>query len=264
MEAVWPNEIRRFHFPLGKADQSKALEHFFALVFQQALNNADENVLDFALKRTRGVSIYPENWRLYETFLLKAARSNATVLPACIQILVNYNYRGFPLDQDRISKLINDLIREHAPLGNTAEVSWALFLAKGLALKIGKPAIKNLSALENPIYALLALDLKNRGLIGDLDTKLWRRSMNDDGLTSAMWLLAYEADLKGWLKGTPASFVDNHPFFGPLKKKKISFYDEKKNVTDLTKIVPKKPSAAAISLAQSLNFPITAIGDFEY
>jgi hypothetical protein len=201
---------------------------------------------------------------LYETFLLKAARSNATVLPACIQILVNYNYRGFPLDKSRVSKLINDLIRDHAPLANTAEVSWALFLAKGLALKIEKSASESLSALENPFCALVALDLKNRGLIGKLDTKLWRRSMNDDGLISAMWLLAYEADLKGWLKGASASFVDNHPYFGPLKKKKISLYDEKKNVTDLTKIVPKKPSVAAVTLAQLLNFPMTIFAEFEY
>jgi hypothetical protein len=35
IEAVWPSEIRRFHFPPGKSSQSKALEHFFALVFQQ-------------------------------------------------------------------------------------------------------------------------------------------------------------------------------------------------------------------------------------
>ncbi len=264
VEAVWPNEIRRFYFPPGKSPQQRALEHFFTIVFHHAAANPEENVIDFALKRTRGVSISRENWRLYETFLLKAARSNGTVLPGCIQVLVNYNFRGFPLDKDRISKLINDLIREHAPLGNTAEVSWALFLAKGLKLKIDKSAANLVSSLENPVCALLALDLKKRKLIGQLDTRLWRRSMNADGLKSGMWLLAYEADIKGWLIGTPPDFVDVHPFFSVLKSKKVSFYDEKKNVSGLTKRVPKKPSSSVASFRQSANLPMSSIVGFEY
>jgi hypothetical protein len=53
------------------------------------------------------------------------------------------------------------------------------------------------------------------------------RSSKED---SAMWLFVYEATLKKWI--TPASpcFLDAHPLFGAMLRRKISFYDLAKNV----------------------------------
>ncbi len=59
-----------------------------------------------------------------------------------------------------------------------------------------------------------------------------------------MWLLAYESDLKGWLAEIPANFVENDEFFKHLRAKKISFYDEHKNVLHINKKKPRKRSAA--------------------
>jgi len=53
--------------------------------------------------------------------------------------------------------------------------------------------------------------------------------MNGDSLTDEMWLLAYEANFKGWLP-SPNNHVDSHPFFSVLKRKKVFFYDEGRNV----------------------------------
>ena len=171
--------------------------------------------------------MHKENWRMYESFILKAARSNATVIPVVVQILTSYNHNGFDLDKGRITKLIDDLITKNAPLGHHAEVAWALFLAKALNLIISKGAAKAVSGLESAVCALLALDIRENGLIeGSLDTGLWEQSMVDQGLSSNMWLLAYEADLKGWLEGKPKDFVDQNQYFCILKKKKISFYDK--------------------------------------
>ncbi len=76
--------------------------------------------------------------------------------------------------------------------------------------------------------------------------------MNEGGLTSNMWLLAYEAELKGWLTGaTP--YVDAHPYFSELKKRGVSFYNVNKNVTDISKIRPKPPSEALLKMLQQLS-----------
>ena len=54
--------------------------------------------------------------------------------------------------------------------------------------------------------------------------------MSSNGLRSNMWLLAYEADLKGWLHGLAVGHVEGDPYFSELKGKQISFYDTTKNV----------------------------------
>ena len=254
VDSLWPTELREYRFRGNASGQVRSLEHYFTKAFQFANENPDQNVLDYAVKRTKTVRILRNNWRSYETFLLKAARSNSTVIPAVVEILVSYNHNGYALGRDRIAKLIEDLVRKNAPLAHHAEVAWALFLAKALRLRISKGASKAVSGLESSVCGLLALDLDQNGLFdGALDASLWRQSMTPQGLRSHMWLLAYEADLKGWLKGSPTDFVDNDSYFNALKSKGISFYDVKRNVTHIRKQKPKRHSAAFLEFLQILS-----------
>jgi hypothetical protein len=196
-----------------------------------------------------------QNWHIYETHLLKAARANSTTLPAIVAIFASYNAWGYPVDKVRVAKLIEDLIRNAAPSAFHSEVAWALFSAKALKITLTAKSLAPVTELESSVCALIALDLKSLGLIdGQLNTKLWQQSMNEGGLTSNMWLLAYEAELKGWLTGaTP--YVDAHPYFSELKKRGVSFYNVKKNVTDISKIKPKPPSEALLKMLQQLSGP---------
>ena len=149
---------------------------------------------------------------------------------------------------------IEDVIRKNAPLAHHAEVAWALFLAKGLKLPISTKSARAISGLENAVTALIALDLRQTGLIGNgLDTELWSVSMTRQGLWSHMWLLAYEADLKGWLTGTTQDFVDKDPHFSVLKKRRVSFYNVKKNITHIKKQKPRKPSTALLEFLKEVN-----------
>jgi hypothetical protein len=50
-----------------------------------------------------------------------------------------------------------------------------------------------------------------------------------------MWLLVYEATLKGWIPSSNPCFVTTDEFFGPMLKKRIKFYDETINVTTTKK-----------------------------
>jgi hypothetical protein len=104
-----------------------------------------------------------ENWAVYESFLLKASRSNPTVIPATVQILVSYHQDGYALGRARVEKFVEDIVCKNAPLGQHAEVSWALFLAKSLALRLSTRAARAVSGLENSVTALIALDLRQRG-----------------------------------------------------------------------------------------------------
>ena len=164
VDSLWPTELREYPFRRNKRRQARSLEHYFTKSFQFANQNPDQNVLDYAVKRTKSLRIFPSNWHSYETFLLKAVRSSPLVIPTVVEILVSYNYNGYDLGRDRIAKLIEDLVRKNAPLGHHAEVAWALFLAKALRVKISRRACKAVIGLESSVCALLALDLNQNAL----------------------------------------------------------------------------------------------------
>ena len=252
-EAVWPSDLKKNKISTDPLKQKVSIEHFFAISFDYADKYKNQNVLDFAVKISRSIKISKKNWDLYETFILNAARASELVLPACAGVLINYFKLHYPLSMNRIKKLIDDTIQEHAPLGHHGEVSWALFLAKELSIKLDKLSAKAISRLESSICALLALDMHNKGLIPiGLNLSRWLQEMNVDSLCTEMWLLSYEAEIKGWLPvGTP-SHVDNHPQFKLLKSRKISFYDEKASVMPLKGDKQLKVIAGLAKLSASL------------
>jgi len=260
IESLWPAALKSVSFGVGIAGQRRSLEHYFSQAFHFATEYPRENVLSFAVSSSRALRVLPANWHTYETYLLKAARTNATTLPSIVQILASYNAWGYAVGKDRIAKLIEDLIRNNAPTAFHAEVAWALFLAKALSITLPARSLKPVTELESSVCALIALDLRSRGLIdGTLNTKLWQASMNDAGLTSNMWLLAYEAEFKGWLKGT-TPYVAAHPYFRELRAKNVSFYNTKRNVKDIRKAKPKPPSSALLALRARLAAPIGQTG----
>lgn len=216
------------------------LEYFKNLTFQLAEKHPRDNVLDFAVKVSRSFSVSSQNWNLYETFLLQSARASATVIPAVVQILANYNFRGYPIGTSRISKFVNDTISSSAPLLRHSEVAWALFLAKVLRLQIGKQNVRLVSHLDCSVCALIALDLEQLGLTEiPIPRANWGRHMNAAGLYSDMWLLAYEADLKGWLHSSSPGYVQADPFFAALRSRDISFYEETRNAPKLDRFKVK-------------------------
>lgn len=185
------------------------------------------------------------NWRAYETFLLRVARANPTTMPVVVQLIVSYNHNGYPVGKDRLRKLIEDVITKSAPVAHHSEVAWALFLAKALSIEVSENSAQAVCRMESSVCALLSLDLRQKGLIKKgLDTALWEQSLDADGLVSNMWLLAYEADLKGWLIPATPTFSTSHTYFGVLRKHKVSFYNEKRNVPHIskTKPLPKPPA----------------------
>lgn len=233
IDSQWPEELRGWKVPSGKW-QASSLSRYFNLAFSYSIQNTRDNVLDFAIKRTSSFRIEKKTWDVYESYLLKSVRTNETCLPAVAKVLVNYNLKSFPLEIQRIKKIIDDIVTRNAPLGRHGEVAWALFLAKALRIQISTDSARVLSQLESSVCALIALDIRQRGQIPKgLNLNLWKRSLNRDGLHSKMWLLAYESDVKGWLASSSPGYVSSDPYFSVLKKKRISFYSETKNVERL-------------------------------
>lgn len=149
-----------------------------------------------------------------------------------VQILIEARSNGRELPFERISKFVNDILLFHAPVGHAFEVAWALFLAKGLRLEVSEEGIAPVLTMESSACALIAIDLNRRGLIrnGFSDTQ-WLTYGTEDGLSSAMWLLAYEAAKKDWWSDGRRAYATGHPIFGPMIARGVYFYDENRNVT---------------------------------
>ncbi len=91
-----------------------------------------------------------------------------------------------------------------------------------------------MSKIDDPIVALVVLDIQSENLTRRrMDTSVWQQSMKSDELYSQAWLLAYEAETKGWLPiaNPNQGYVSSDPFFGILKNAAIEFYDFSRQVS---------------------------------
>jgi hypothetical protein len=245
VQPVWPTALRQIAISSEFAGQSKTIDHFFAQAFHFSAENKRSNVLLFAVNLLKSVDILKANWPQFETYLLKAARANATTIPVVVHLLAFYNAKSFLVKKDRIAKFIKDTVATGGPSAAHYEIVWALFLAKMLRITLPAAWVQPVTRLESSVCALVLLDLRQMGLIdGPIDVSLWTQAMTVKGLESNLWLVAYEADLKGWLTPPTAGFVQNHPYFAVLRRQNVSFYDKERRLKNVRRSKPKKPSDA--------------------
>lgn len=245
LQPVWPTALRQSAISSEFSEQAKTIDHYFAQAFHFAAEYKGQNVLRFAVNLLRSVDILKVNWPQFETYLLKAARANATTIPMVVHLLALYNAKGFPVKKDRIAKFIKDTVAKCGPSAAHFEIAWALFLAKTLKITLPADWVQPVTKLESSVCALILLDLRQMRLIdGTFDVSLWTQAMTKKGLESNLWLVAYEADLKGWLTPPVAGFVQNHPYFAVLRQRNVSFYDKERRLKNVRRSKPKKPSDA--------------------
>jgi hypothetical protein len=174
------------------------------------------------------------NTALYFDYMIRLTRKSASALPTLAQSLIEARSNGVPIPMDRVEKFICDVIRIHAPVGHAFEVSWALFIAKGLRIRLTREILFDVFKLESSLCALLCMDLNSRHLIkGGIDETTWLPYGTVEGLASPMWLLAYEAVRKGWWSDGRRDYVVNDRLFGPMLQRGVYFYDENRNVPRL-------------------------------
>lgn len=173
------------------------------------------------------VSIFDKNWGLYESLLLQCLSVEPGTAPAVIGELYKYHLR-MPLDRARITESLQQLIEDHAPLHHGSEVVWALWGAICLGCTLEAKVVEKSLLASDPCVALCALHVRAKGLTtGPVDVSPLEALMHDGELTDTQWLLAYEANVKGWLPNKGGKdFVMAHKHFGPMKAAGVSFYDE--------------------------------------
>ena len=211
--------------------QRDYIDRYFGAAVAHSDRADQDAVLKWAIKRSRSFRIEDGNFQYYIETVLRVSRRAPACLRALAQLLIDARFVGRPLPMDSIRKFVVDHVRIHAPSGHAFEVSWALFICKGLNMSLKRSEVSGVFSMRSSVCALLLMDLNARGLIdGGIDDRLWKRECaSASGLQSDMWLLSYEAVKKGWWTGAPTAYVSTDPFFGPLLARGVYFYSEERN-----------------------------------
>jgi Reverse transcriptase (RNA-dependent DNA polymerase) len=132
----WLSPLRRIGVGRVAAQQQDDLEHYLKNALFYADQNPRDQVLVYAIKRSRSFPLANSVWPYYVGFLLRICRKDARCIPVVAQILIESKHRGRPIDINLVEKYVGDTVRRSSETHSYFEVSWALFLAKALRIKV--------------------------------------------------------------------------------------------------------------------------------
>jgi len=225
-EPRWLREIRSFQFSPSPKKFGNELARYFDLVFAHAKENPHDHVVRYALARLRPTAMDPSNWPLYQQFISHATVHQLTVVDQYISNLLVGQQGGFAVDIDLAGNTLNYVIEQTALLEQHHEAAWGLWGLLSLQIPASTTAAERLEKSDNSAIAILALDAAHQGLMPTaLSSASWPSHMTTLDLYGEQWLLAYEANVKGWLPSIGSSdHVDSDPGFDFLKSAGVEFY----------------------------------------
>ncbi|QNP50377.1 RNA-directed DNA polymerase [Diaphorobacter aerolatus] len=226
VDDYWTRQLRNFEIAKHVRKQRSDIHHFFEFAKNIAAKNADENVMTYALKRASSVLIKPENWESFEAHICHIALSHPNTLQTISQILATYKVYAYKLNGRRIQRTLNTLIVEHAALGHHSEVAWCLWMCKELDIQLEQAGVDLVASMQSSVCALLLMDLSESGKLESApkDT-FWRSIDGEDSLREELWLMCYEAGIRGW-GGFNSARILADDYFKKLHAFGIRFYDQ--------------------------------------
>lgn len=241
-EDSWTHALRSIAIAPSGQRQRSDVNHYFELARDLARRHTNDGVMVYALRRIGSVILRLENWDAFESQLCLVAAAHPVTLQSIARLLSTYSRLGFPIGKQRLSRLVNSLITEHAPLEHHSEVAWCLWICKELDLAISSTNVDSVAAMDSSICALILLDLESTGsLPKTLASSHWKPFETASALWEEHWMLSYEAGVRGW-GGMSDTHVKADPYFEELRKLQIRFYDSGASMNPL---ITPKPSALA-------------------
>ena len=239
LDSSWASELRNFRFQKRGRGQLYDLYSYFNRAFELANEHPRNSVLSYAIRRLNSVLMDPVNWGDYQNLLFQCAMNEPGSLHNIIDQLLRYFRNTYTINSAQFRTVLGYLMQKHAPLGHGSEVAWALWGTLLFSISIDESIASIISRMDDPVVALLALDARNKGLITSTPSfSQWESKMNAQELYDDQWLLAYEANVKGWLPVPPGpDYVNSDPAFSFLKSNSVQFYDD----TISSSYQPKSP-----------------------
>jgi hypothetical protein len=242
-EDDWVHAIRAFHIENSGAERQRdSLHRYFSLVAELSRRHSDENVVKFALKRIVGTVFHPEVWPLFEAYLLRFGQMYHNCIQGITHIIATYAYNGYKTNASAIANFCATVISERASSEHHSEVTWALWMACELQVKLSARAVKAVQEMRSSICALLLLSLAKEDLLEvGIDKAFWEGLFDEGAMRGPLWLLAYEGVRAGWLTPSCTNEIKGSKIYAALNKNNIIFFDHAKRLAPL--FHPKDPVA---------------------
>lgn len=228
VEQQWVSRLRKLQIRTNSGQITDLID-YFSEAFSESKKSKTGSVLAYALSRIdrEKVLLNKQSWPVLEGLIYQAIAVEAGCIRNATILLCKLAISGYPINIDLLSRTISSVVSQAITHSYGSEIAWALWLAICFHIQIDSSVSAKLSKTQDPIIALIALHSKSLGLIPDLDIEYWRGFMVKDSLTNENWLLAYEANIKGWLSPkTGGDFVGVNAVFKHLKSRHVHFYDE--------------------------------------
>lgn len=251
-ENLWTSELRLLQIAdSSNSDvQAYTLYRFFERAFQLAKGNERDSVIKYAVARLRQTDISHPNWKLAFNAVTQCMVVDPSCLERAFEFIEIYKNAGYSVPLVRLKNALNKIIQTHAPLGHGSYVAWAIWGCLIFRIKITSKSIEDILTMEDAVVSLLFLHARSEKLasLAKKNLKTWDVYMVNDGLRGEMWLLSYEAKVKGWLtsKGVK-DHISSDGIFDFLRKQNVSFYDEKA-IGKWQKVVRRKKRVTKRSL----------------
>jgi hypothetical protein len=221
IEQPWRLKIRQWKLD-GTTLSSAALLEYFDMLFDLYRQNRNEPVLRYGIACLRS-SQFTDNELLLD-LLFQCIPIEPGTLKEALFLLQKLN---IGVQKKKLRPIINHLISFHGPMKHGSEVAWALWAAIHHQIKISARVMNSLRGFNDSIVGLLTLHAVEKGLVPISSREIWAPLMTATSLTDGNWLIAYEADLKGWLPSIDDNnHVESNEYFRQLKENDISFYDD--------------------------------------
>jgi Reverse transcriptase (RNA-dependent DNA polymerase) len=225
VEDSWTHTLRSFHIGADGLKQRSDVNHYFEVARELARRHSDESVMVYALRRSSSVILRKENWETFEAQLCLVAASHPVTLQTIARVLSTYAGLGYPISKLRLSRLMNSLLSQHAPVEHHSEVAWCLWICKNLGLDILPGNVDAVAEMQSSVCSLLLLDMAASGSLPKAPApSRWKQYEKSDSLWDDLWLLSYEAGVRGW-GGMSDAHIAADPYFNELRKHNVRFYD---------------------------------------
>lgn len=228
-ENDWVTQLNQFNFK--ESNQQNSIKHYFSLLWDIGARNKSRTdwVFKYALRtfEYRTVEIETGSWELFENLLLKTTLIQPAILDITTRILLSYSENLNDGSLQKIMVLVRDIIKLHAPINHSFEVSWALWLAKSFNIQISEETANHVIETKDDFSILILLCMaRQMGLVqGNPNFENIEAILQDDVLFSKNWLLAYESVKKGWLNPAENDLLENNGFFKILSDLDVSFFN---------------------------------------
>ena len=199
--------------------------------------------------------------------LLLAYRREPASLPLVASMIITRHREKADIDLAKVGDFIAANIGRLISTRAFGELCWILSLCNALKLQVSTSAVEGMFLENEPLIALSLCHLEQNGLIKIVDKKAWNTHATRDGLTSSMWLYAYEAALKKWNGLASDAYVTGDQYFSELYVRKVSFYDIDAEIRDIGSLRRRDLAASRIQRAvledyfEDLEFDIDDVDD---